>query len=726
MMITPSICGVGLFRKMRFAVLILLGVILAGGSPLLAETLVGSFHLQTQTTITNQESAVGLSTRISGGDTNTQGLISGTASYLAGYTIGQADYTGPRIVIQSSASGFNDMTRYGGATSGGIVFWDFDLSDWASGKDIGNEVSLFIKLHYGGRRASNTYAAPIYVSYNNGSGLTRDVTVTTNQSTGSGVTYGILSKTDHFIQVGEVPAGLPADGIVEIDVTSHLLDSTDKILRVALFVTEYLGDITLLEDSGFVERSASMLDLGTETAWHDWDAASLSVVSIVNGEGILTNTVGFDGSHAVQFHYAANSSITFPYRYAGDSIYNGGRFFLSLFDPVATINETYQIEFIENGIIQSTITLHPDRPFWNRCEVKQAEGYGDLRPMTPVGLQISDYIPSDPDFIRIKPPRDRSGTVYIGKLFLGTIAKWSALNLQGDIAEAPISASVPELSSVTAAQSNDLAQIRTRLDEVYGVAPYTGVSSLSTNDMDDLRSRYQAYDIQWDSTNGIWSGNNFMMYQGPYDYEPYEKHLGDLMLDVAQGFRNSGDTAQQDELKQIYFDLFDFAECIGGIPDSWSAGLNFMPSCFLMRSELLESGRFTPEVLSTYRNRIGFNRVYLPYSWLAKTGITGWDEANSSRDTYREGERGEDVDYMRIISIQLLMNALLQPNEDACARDLNAVSDFFSDIAFQYAPGNLDGLRPDGLAYHHWGWVQQYCTDFLNRAPRIIYPKKSS
>lgn len=711
--------------KGRCITLFLTGLLLLYTASVEADTLVGSFHLQTQTSYANQESAAGLATRTSGGDAGTQGLVPGAASYLVGHTIGQDGYNGAQINIASGSSSFNDMTRYAGTTSGGIVFWDFDLSEWASGKDIGSQVGLSLKLNYTGRRTSATYAAPIYISYNNGSGLTRDTTVTTSQSTGTGVTYGILSNTAHFVPIGQVPDEPQADGIVEIDITSHLLASTDQTLRIALFVTEYYGDITLLSGSGLIESAASTtnrLELGSETSWHDWDTASLSAVSIVNGDGVLTNAVAFDGTHAVQYNYTNNSSITFPYRYAGSSIYYGGRFFTSLFDPNASSNETYLIEFIDNGVVQSIIALHPHRPFWNRCEVYQRERYDIFRPLTPVGLSISTYIPRDPDFIRIKPPQGRSGTLYIGKLFLGTDAKWSELNLQGDRVTALITASVPATPpSVTVLQSNDLAQIRTRLDEIYGVAPYTASAALPVATMDDLRTRYQAYAIQWNSANGIWSGNNPMMYTGSLDYDPYEKDLGDLMLEVAQGYRNSTDASQRNELKQIFFDLFDFSECIGGIPDSWAAGITYLPAIFLMRSELSDSGRLTPEMRSTYRDRIGFNRAYLDYSWFAKTGIGGWDEAHSSRDIYREGELGENVDYLRIISIQLVLNALLNPTEEACVRDLQAVSGYFSNIAFQVAPGTIDGFRPDGLAYHHWGWVQQYGTDCLVKMPRIIY-----
>ncbi|QHI70120.1 chondroitinase family polysaccharide lyase [Tichowtungia aerotolerans] len=696
-----------------------------GFSP--ADTLVGSFHLQSLFTETACESAVGLPTRLTSGDINTRGTVSGSASYLVGHALGADGYAGAQIKSLADAAEYNNMVRYGEANKGGVVFYDFDLSGWATGKDIGystNQVGLAIRLNYANRRTAASFPLPVYVSYSDGSSLTLDTTVTTTETAGSATAYGLVSNTAHFIKIGEIPAGPPAAGTKTFDITEHLLASTNQVLRIALFVTEYYGDLRLESDSGLVEITGGSVTVPVScmASWQDWDSANLSNIATINGSCDFIAGPAFDGPYSLRFNYSANSSLTFPCRYPSGDLYYGAYFFSALFDPDTSSNETYLIEFIEGGSVACTITLHPDRPFWNRAEAHQVERYDKFQPKTPHGLLMDDYIPRYPDSIRIKPPQGRSGTVYIGKLFLGNETKKTQLNLQMDEVTAPISASLPSLpSSVTTNQSNDLAQIRIRLEEIFGVASYATVSSISTNTMTDLQARYQAYNIQWNASAGVWAGDNTMMYQGSSDYACNEKFLGDLMLEVATAYRNTTDATQKNELKNMYFDLFDFSECIFGIPDNWAAGMNYLPSAFLMRAELDSTGRLSPLFLGTCRNRIGFNRIYREDSWFAQTGINGWNETQSSRDISRDGEMGENVDYLRIISIQLVINAVLGATENECVRDLEAVCNYFSDIAFQTAPGTLDGFRPDGLAYHHWGWVAQYGIDCLVQVPKIVY-----
>ena len=458
-------------------------------------------------------------------------------------------------------------------------------------------------------------------------------------------------------------------------------------------------------------------------SWQDWTATSLAGITMTNGSGSFDSSVVFDGDSSLKFIYGTNSSITFPYRYAGVNLAYGAHFFAAIFDRNTSTNETYLIQFLTNGSVATMFTWHPGRTFWNRCEVVQARGYRSFRPEDPADLGYATnnpYIPDNPTSIRIVPPPGRPGTVYLGKLFLGSPGQWTQLGLQPDMVSSPIAASPPTPPvTVTAGQSNDIAQITARLEEVFGVAPYTAVSALSSYDFLKLRTNYLAYLIQSNAVAGIWSGTNSMMSVGYADYMSNEGALGDLMLQIATAFRNTLDLAQQQELRTNYLNLFDFAECIGGIPDNWAAGQSYLPSIFLMRQEL--TNRLTPLLLNTYQERIGFNRIYLGRSWLALKGITGWSPDQSSRDTNRVGETGEDVDFMRIISIQLVMHAVLRGSPAECVRDLQAVSDYFSNIAFAYSPGMLDGFRPDGLAFHHWNWIYGYGLDCLVQTPQILY-----
>ena len=462
------------------------------------------------------------------------------------------------------------------------------------------------------------------------------------------------------------------------------------------------------------------IPIDSVSSWHDWDASTLTGLTVAGGSAWFTDHVVFDEPYSLVFDYEPGASISFPFQ--SPSLYTGGLFFAAFFDPApAQPGDTIVVEFLDGGVVRESITLVPSRRYWNRCEVHSQQSQDELEPRVPSDMVLTGYLPPRPDAIRIRPPQNRSGVLYVGKLFLGTNARADALELEADRVVPPIDVVTPDPpGSVTAGQLADMVTIRERLDEIYGVASYTRVPSIDAATMDDLRQRYDAYEIERRGPGNLWSGTNPMMYENDPDWFPAEAVYGELMLDLARSFRNTADMQQQSELERLFLDLLDYSECLGGTPDRWTGGFAHLPSIYLMRDQLRAIGRLTPELLASYKERIGFQRIYLDHSYFATTGITGWSPEQPSR-LYREGETGEDVDYLRIISIQNLLHAVLAETDEECVRDLGHVSRWFSDFAFRYGPGTADGYRPDGHAYHHWGWVRQYEEDCFTQSARIVY-----
>lgn len=454
----------------------------------------------------------------------------------------------------------------------------------------------------------------------------------------------------------------------------------------------------------------------TPTSWQDWDSENINAITTESASHAFVTEAIFDGDHSIKVDYDQNGAITFPYRYAGENLYNSGYLLITILNPSAThADDIFTIEFLDGGEVKSTCLVNTRLKGWNRLEMFKVQGPGGNLDLIN-GDSISDYIPANPDQIRIKAPKDKTGSFYVGKVFLGNDNRRKTLDFYHDRVTTRLpQVSVPDApASVTPQQLADIEMVEKHLDEVYHAAPYTKVSSLSSSVMDDMVNRASAYDIQ---RNGeFMSGNNIMIYQGQADFRSNEIKFTELMLDVATGYRNTLDLEQKDILKHAFYDLYDFIVFIGGFPDVWSAGKPAMPAVYLMRDELIATNRLTPTLLEEFRKRIGFNRVYLDYAY-----FPAFYEIGSTPRTSRPGEKGEDLDYLRIISIALVMHALLADTPEKQVRDLLSVRDYFSDHALAYSPGIIDGLKPDGVMNRHWGWLDLYAVSALEEIPSIIY-----
>ncbi|TKG97311.1 T9SS type A sorting domain-containing protein [Puteibacter caeruleilacunae] len=447
-------------------------------------------------------------------------------------------------------------------------------------------------------------------------------------------------------------------------------------------------------------------------SWHDWDETNLSKIQTTACTHSFDTNIYFQGPSSIKVDYSNSASITFPYRYADEDLYYKCYFFMSVYNPSSSHkNDTLQVEFIDNTAVIATAKVVTKRKGWNRFEIIQEARYDKYSLL--VGIEsIDNYIPRKPDEIRIRFPKDKEGTMHIGKLYLA-----KAMNKEGEDIEFENLAGLvnqddiqkPALpATVSKDDLADMASVENRLKELFGVASYTQTTNIATDVMDDIRTKYQAYNIH---RNGdVVLGNNHMLHTGAADYISNERSLSDLLFLIAKSINTISDATQIQELTNIFYDLFDFATFIGGMPDDWAGGRNFIPAIYLMQDQLKSTGRLTNDLLREYQIRIGYDRAFLDYSYAMSTGRK-----------YIEGDNGENVDYLRITSKRLAFLALLNNSVEERYRDLKEVSRYFSDIAFQHSPGVSDGFKPDGTAYHHWGWIDQYGAEATFTGAEVAY-----
>lgn len=455
--------------------------------------------------------------------------------------------------------------------------------------------------------------------------------------------------------------------------------------------------------------------------WHDWTAASIDNIEVMNCNWSFSTDAYYQNPKSIRIDYETNATITFPYNYPMQSLNGNVYFLLAVYNPAEShADDEMTVEFLVNGTVRASWSMTNRRSGWNVYKVYQTSSY--KKPYYyDFKLPLTGNIPSNTTHMRIHMP-NHSGSLYIGKLLLCTEATYTSLGmLRTDQFHPMIADAVvpPAPSLVTQEQRNQIAAICTRLDEAYDVLTESQMGSLNATVKSDLYNRYSTHNI---TRNGnIVNGSNIMLKEAETDYYNYRTQYGSLAFEIAQAYRNVQNVSDKNLLKSWYLDMYDYAIFLGGLFDSWEGGRMFVPSMFLMREELIATGRITPEVLQDLRQTIGFEKVYLDYSFFIKEYMLYRGYYTKTPRPYEVGELGEDIDYLRLCSIRLLMAALFNQDEKEQVRDLKAVSHYFSDIAFQYSPGIHDGFKEDGTLNHHWGWLDNYGVSCLNMMPRIVY-----
>ena len=449
--------------------------------------------------------------------------------------------------------------------------------------------------------------------------------------------------------------------------------------------------------------------------WHDWSSVKMNALSKTNCSIQYSKTAVYQDS-SLLVNFTSGASLTFPYNYTS-SLNTGGYFLMPFLDLSPNhINDTITVQFLLNGSVKATYKMNARKPGWNIFKVHQIASTGEVSQGYDT-CQITGLIPDIPTQIRITFP-PKTGSVYIGKVLLCNDATWTTLRMATFDRKKPfISPSLFTLPAtpvnVSTAQQTALQQIATKMEEVLDVSPIAQVASIPATTMADLASRYNAWGI---TRNGnIVNGIDSMVYNSTSDSQTTIYGLGALALEIAKNYRNTLSLNDKTNLLAMFYDLFDYGIFTGGMYEEWYNGMPFADALFLMRNKLQETGRLTPEVLNDFKVNIAYNRIFLPYSAMAK-GL----ELYVGR-VYRNGEVGEDVDYLRITSRRLIMYNLMNTNLAEQVRDMTAISSYYSNYVFQFSPTTLDGFKPDGTVYHHWGWIDLYNLDGLHWSGAIIY-----
>jgi len=451
-------------------------------------------------------------------------------------------------------------------------------------------------------------------------------------------------------------------------------------------------------------------------AWHEWSSATMTALAKTNCTIQYSKTAVYQDS-SMLVTYSKGASLTFPYNYASSSINTGGWFLMPFLDLSANhVQDTVKVEFLLNGVVKASYKMNARKPGWNLFKVHQIASTNSVSQGFDT-CKLSGTIPDIPTQIRISFPNN-SGSVYLGKVLLCPDATWTALRMAPeDRKEDFISPSLYKLPTtlvnVSVAQQTALQQIAVNMDEAFNVSADVQLATVPAATMTDLQTRYKTWNIV--RNGSILNGIDSLIYNSTPDYHTTLAVFGDLALDIARNYRNTQSATDKATLLALFYDLFDFGIFRGGMYESWNNGVSFADATFLMRTELQQSGRLTPEVLSDFKTNTGYNRIFLPYSYMAKgMGLyTG--------RVYRTGELGEDMDYFRLTSHRLILFNLLNNNPAEQVRDMTAISSYFSNFVFQYSPTVLDGFKPDGTLNHHWGWIDQYGLDGLHWATRIVY-----
>jgi chondroitin-sulfate-ABC endolyase/exolyase len=442
-------------------------------------------------------------------------------------------------------------------------------------------------------------------------------------------------------------------------------------------------------------------------SWHDWQKTHLENVTTQNCTFKFNEEIKYYKS-SMEIDYNVNSSITFPYRYNGTSLWYKSFFHIAFYSPSSKA-DSVKVEFLENNIVKGTCVLVCNRMYWNRFEI-------NCYHTEPTSLKFvssfSGNIPSNTNNIRIKFPENKSGKIYLGRLYLADKTKDGEAKISWDrisklVPKADLN--IPDVPlTITQQQKSEMDQVAEKLEEIFGVADYAKVPVIEDSKMSDFKTRFDSYEI--DITGNVIKGYNKMLMQTSKDYECNENLYGRLMWDIAIAYRNTESQTQKTMLLDYYLKLYDFSYYIGGMPDNWSGGYAYIPSVYLMRHELKAQNKLHEDMLAESRLRLGFDRVNVDYSFYIK----------NYSDNYR-GETGEDVDYTRIVSLHLPALALMASSDELRYRDLKQVRNYFSNQVLSYSPTIADGYKPDGVANHHWGWIDQYALGAFRDAGRIVY-----
>ena len=477
--------------------------------------------------------------------------------------------------------------------------------------------------------------------------------------------------------------------------------------------------------SGEVEKSIPLAEM---ERWQHFSRMDLGKLAAANSGLDFSQRHTYEGEHALHWKYAPGASLLWPLDCPG--LGRTPMFYLTALDPrdPGASPCVLRLEFLDDkGNAAGSCEMPLVRRQWNRCILRISPNHGFL-----VGVRnVRGSVPKAVSAVRITPAGSSAGEVFFGTLLLSDrmmLRRDDAAELDGF----PESVA-PDISRCLDPDPSELAALTAigeRLEKNLMDTWFSGIGKPFDVILAEVCSHYMALELR--RTEEGMKGRNLIMehlrgadwgtsrslqvpeYAGrmvlPNTLHPYGDFSNGphayctLMLDVANCYRRESDPGKKAELLDMYRMMFDYSQYLGGFPGPWFGGEGYVESIFLMRGELLASGRIAPPMLDLMRRQVDFDRIFLRHS---------------SRNAAVPGTLGEDCDYTRLTSERLILLSLMEGNPKLRNHFLHAFSRWFSGVVLACAPGVAGTFKPDGSTNHHSGLQFGYGNGALITCARV-------
>ncbi|MFY0598976.1 MAG: hypothetical protein JXR03_04855 [Cyclobacteriaceae bacterium] len=199
-----------------------------------------------------------------------------------------------------------------------------------------------------------------------------------------------------------------------------------------------------------------------------------------------------------------------------------------------------------------------------------------------------------------------------------------------------------------------------------------GKSVFFARHFEKLKKEYEEFEIvrTEHSINGLHLDNGTL-----------RKKYCTLAKNIGIAYQSTIDSTYKEFLGSMLTDMIDHG-IDSDVRLNWYHGRGFADACFLARDLLTSSRR--AHVIDFLRRKYDFNMIYNEDN---PSGIHGGREISS--------------DHLYTNYVGMLICVLMMRDTPEKVRDMNHMVSFYSNIAFNYAPGIADTFKPDGSHYHH-------------------------
>lgn len=175
------------------------------------------------------------------------------------------------------------------------------------------------------------------------------------------------------------------------------------------------------------------------------------------------------------------------------------------------------------------------------------------------------------------------------------------------------------------------------------------------------------------------------------------------------------DPEQKARLRKMFVGLVRLAVTYGCIPSPWYNGRGFAEGVFYGRDALKEEGLLEPVsrliIMQYWVDQI--LQQPSPLAWSNPPGFAKAQEAGKTPVNWPNS-----ADSLLTGSKSLILSLLIYPK----AANFHKISEYYSNVAFDYAPSTHGVFKPDGCVFHHWGnRVEDYGMGGFSGACEVLW-----